>query len=166
MDATGAGELREETQANASGLRSLEDGHRLARVVTLDTDKDSPYCKENPYQRGSAVITSKLTSKAQTTIPQPIRAALRLREGDELVYEIQGDRVVLSKAQPIRDGDDPFRTFNEWDSAQTARPMAIFRQGDVVKVPFPYTDRSTRQSRRRWSFRPGRWRTATGLSGS
>ena len=25
--------------------------------------------------------------------------------------------------------------------------MAGFRQGDVVKVPFPYTDRSTRQSR-------------------
>ena len=62
------------------------------------------------------MITSKLTSKAQTTIPQPIRAALRLREGDELVYEIQGDRVVLSKAKQIRDGDDPFRTFSEWDS--------------------------------------------------
>lgn len=62
------------------------------------------------------MITSKLTSKAQTTIPQPIRAALRLREGDELVYEIQGDRVVLSKAQQVRDGDDPFRTFSEWNS--------------------------------------------------
>ena len=62
------------------------------------------------------MITSKLTSKAQTTIPQPIRAALRLREGDELVYEIQGDRVVLSKALQLRDADDPFRTFSEWDS--------------------------------------------------
>ena len=62
------------------------------------------------------MITSKLSSKAQTTIPQSIRAALRLREGDELVYEIQGDRVVLSKALQLRDGDDPFRTFSEWDS--------------------------------------------------
>ncbi len=25
--------------------------------------------------------------------------------------------------------------------------MAIFRQGDVIKVPFPYADRPTRQSR-------------------
>jgi antitoxin PrlF len=41
---------------------------------------------------------------------------LGLREGDELEYEIQGERVVLSKAQPIRDGGDPFRTFGEWDS--------------------------------------------------
>lgn len=62
------------------------------------------------------MITSKLTSKSQTTIPQPIRAALRLREGDQLVYEIEGDRVVLSKATQARDGDDPFRTFSEWDS--------------------------------------------------
>src|SRR5208282_2281918 len=28
---------------------------------------------------------------------------------------------------------------------RTARHMAIFSQGDVVKVPFPYTDKSTRQ---------------------
>ena len=27
------------------------------------------------------------------------------------------------------------------------KPMATFRQGDVVKVPFPYTDRATRQHR-------------------
>lgn len=63
------------------------------------------------------MITSKLTSKSQTTIPQPIRVALRLREGDELVYEIRGDRVVLSRAQQAQDGDDPFGTFSEWDSA-------------------------------------------------
>jgi antitoxin PrlF len=62
------------------------------------------------------MITSKLTSKAQTTIPQAVRAALRLTEGDELAYEIDGGRVVLTKAS-IRDGDDPFGMFSEWDSA-------------------------------------------------
>ena len=30
---------------------------------------------------------------------------------------------------------------------RTRKPMPSFRQGDVIKVPFPYTDRSTRQSR-------------------
>lgn len=60
------------------------------------------------------MITSKLTSKAQTTIPQPVRAALHLGEGDELEYRIQGRRVILIKAErPI---DDPFRTFHEWYS--------------------------------------------------
>ena len=34
------------------------------------------------------VIVSKLTSKSQTTIPQPIRAVLGLQPGDELAYEI------------------------------------------------------------------------------
>ena len=41
------------------------------------------------------MITSKLTSKAQTTIPQPIRAALNIAEGDELAYEIRGAEVIL-----------------------------------------------------------------------
>lgn len=67
------------------------------------------------------MITSKLTSKARTTIPQPVREALRLREGDEPVYELRGDRVVLSRAQQVRGGDDPFRMFNEWDSAADGR---------------------------------------------
>jgi antitoxin PrlF len=62
------------------------------------------------------MITSRLTTKAQTTIPRPIRAALHLKEGDELVYQIDGDRVILSKAQENKVEDDPFRNFGEWDS--------------------------------------------------
>ena len=61
------------------------------------------------------MITSKLTSKAQTTIPQPVRAALRLKEGDELLYTIEGEKVVLTRA--TKDvAEDPFATFGEWDS--------------------------------------------------
>lgn len=62
------------------------------------------------------MITSKLTSKAQTTIPQPVRAALRLKVGDELLYEIDQDRVILRKARPTAEADDPFRAFNEWNT--------------------------------------------------
>lgn len=36
------------------------------------------------------MITSKLTSKAQTTVPQPVRAALGLKAGDLLWYELAG----------------------------------------------------------------------------
>ena len=63
------------------------------------------------------MITSKLTTKAQTTIPQPIRAALRLKEGDELAYQIDGPRVILTKANGVKVVDDPYRTFGEWNSA-------------------------------------------------
>ncbi|MQA91208.1 MAG: transcriptional regulator [Gemmatimonas sp.] len=61
------------------------------------------------------MIKSKLTTKAQTTIPQPVRAALRLRVGDEIVYQIEGERVILTKALSVA-ADDPFATFNEWNS--------------------------------------------------
>jgi len=63
------------------------------------------------------MITSKLTTKAQTTIPQPVRTALRLRAGDELIYEIVGQRVILTKASRGSKTVDPFRTFHEWNSA-------------------------------------------------
>jgi antitoxin PrlF len=66
------------------------------------------------------MITSKLTSKAQTTIPLPVRNALQLSEGDALLYLIEGDRVVLTK---VERGvvDDPFSTFSEWSSEADAR---------------------------------------------
>ncbi|HEY8011596.1 MAG TPA: type II toxin-antitoxin system PrlF family antitoxin [Rudaea sp.] len=69
------------------------------------------------------MISSKLTSKAQTTVPQPVRKALGVREGDEIVYEIKGDRVTLAKKEtaPI---DDPFHTFGEWASEADRRAYA------------------------------------------
>jgi antitoxin PrlF len=66
------------------------------------------------------MITSKLTSKAQTTIPQPIRDALRIRPGDDIAYVIEGGRVILTKAE-ARHGEDPFATFSEWGSTNDAR---------------------------------------------
>ena len=58
------------------------------------------------------MITSKLTSKAQTTIPQPVRVALRVRDGDEIQYKIEGDRVILTKAKRAP-ADDPFNALEE-----------------------------------------------------
>jgi antitoxin PrlF len=62
------------------------------------------------------MIKSKLTAKAQTTIPRSVRDALRLHPGDEIAYQIQDDHVVLTKAS-LATADDPFATFSEWDSA-------------------------------------------------
>ncbi|HET9161417.1 MAG TPA: AbrB/MazE/SpoVT family DNA-binding domain-containing protein [Caulobacteraceae bacterium] len=73
------------------------------------------------------MITSRLTSKAQTTIPQPVRTALGLRAGDEVTYEIDGDRVVLKRARkPAAKeiSDDPFATFEEWHSEADQRAYA------------------------------------------
>lgn len=49
-----------------------------------------------PGTRGLPILrTSKLTTKAQTTIPQAVRSALRLKVGDELTYVVENDRVIL-----------------------------------------------------------------------
>ncbi len=70
------------------------------------------------------MIVSKLTSKAQTTIPQPVRAALRLDPGDQLAYQIDDQRVILTKARGGGKTDDPFRTFHEWSSRADAKAYA------------------------------------------
>ena len=64
------------------------------------------------------MIISKLTTKAQTTIPQPIRAALHLNPGDAILYVIEGSQVHILKApeQEQHDvHDNPFATFTEWN---------------------------------------------------
>jgi antitoxin PrlF len=61
-----------------------------------------------------AVITSRVTSKAQTTIPKAVRAALGLSEGDTLVYDIVDGQVVLRRFTETA-SDDPFALFHEWD---------------------------------------------------
>ena len=66
------------------------------------------------------MITSRLTSKAQTTIPRPVRAALHLAAGEALAYAIEEGRVILTKANAAK-ADDPFATFSEWDGAADRR---------------------------------------------
>jgi len=70
------------------------------------------------------MIVSKLTTKSQTTIPQPVRTALHLRPGDALAYEINDQRVILTKARSKGQTDDPFRTFHEWSSEADAKAYA------------------------------------------
>ena len=47
-------------------------------------------------------MTSKITSKGQTTLPKEIRDKLGVHSGDTLVYELEGNSVRLRKAGAIR----------------------------------------------------------------
>jgi antitoxin PrlF len=65
----------------------------------------------------------KLTSKAQTTIPQAVRLALGVGAGDKVAYAIEDGHVVLTKAQPeaprrAAPFADPFATFWEWNTPE------------------------------------------------
>lgn len=69
------------------------------------------------------MITSRLTSKGQTTIPRSVRKGLHLEEGDTLEFQLMEGYVILRKASTIA-GDDPFATFEEWDSEADRRAYA------------------------------------------
>lgn len=48
------------------------------------------------------MLHSTVTSKGQTTIPEKIRKALRIKPGDKLEYEVEGDRATLRVYPSIR----------------------------------------------------------------
>ncbi len=68
--------------------------------------------------------TSRLTSKAQTTIPKAVRTALGLRPGDTIAYQIEEGRAVLTRARSNAKSGDPLGTFSEWNSAADAKAYA------------------------------------------
>lgn len=66
-----------------------------------------------PYQ-------SKLSSKGQVTIPVEVRTKLGLEPGDVVIYEIEEERAVLHRAEPV---DVAFHaalsdTLDEWSSPE------------------------------------------------
>jgi antitoxin PrlF len=48
------------------------------------------------------VAHSTVTSKGQTTIPERIRTALRIKPGDKLEYAVKGDRATIRVHPGIR----------------------------------------------------------------
>ncbi|MBC7543078.1 MAG: AbrB/MazE/SpoVT family DNA-binding domain-containing protein [Candidatus Sericytochromatia bacterium] len=62
--------------------------------------------------------TSRLSSKGQVTIPQPVRQAIGLRPGDLVGYEVRDGIVTLTRIEPF---DGAFhasvsQTLGEWAS--------------------------------------------------
>ena len=49
-----------------------------------------------------AILHSTVTSKGQTTIPEKIRKALRIKPGDKLEYEVEGERAIIRVHPGIR----------------------------------------------------------------
>jgi antitoxin PrlF len=66
-----------------------------------------------------STVYSKVTTKAQTVIPQEVRRKLGIKPGDRLRYRMTGKGVLLEKAE--LESDDPFATFTEWSSEADER---------------------------------------------
>lgn len=66
------------------------------------------------------MLTSRLSSKGQLTVPKKIREALDVRPGDTVGYELQDGGVVLRRLDPF---DAEFhralsQTLEEWSSRE------------------------------------------------
>lgn len=64
--------------------------------------------------------TSRLTSRGRTTIPKAARKALGVSEGDDLLYSIHRDYVIVAKAPGLGARDAP-ALFSEWASENDSR---------------------------------------------
>lgn len=63
------------------------------------------------------MIHSRITSKAQTTVPAAVRRALGAEPGDELRWELDGDTATVRRVVGTREDDwpvTPFAIFTEW----------------------------------------------------
>jgi antitoxin PrlF len=79
--------------------------------------------REGAYQ--AEMITSRLSSEAQTTVPQAVRIALGLKPGDKIAYRIEQGRVVLTKdATAVM--EDQLADCDEWHSAADVQAYEEF----------------------------------------
>jgi AbrB family looped-hinge helix DNA binding protein len=46
-------------------------------------------------------VSARLSSKGQVTVPQAVREALSLEEGDRLVFRVEGDRAILARTADL-----------------------------------------------------------------
>jgi antitoxin PrlF len=46
-------------------------------------------------------ISAKLSSKGQVTVPRAVREALSLKEGDRLVFRVEGRRAILARTPDL-----------------------------------------------------------------
>ena len=64
------------------------------------------------------MITSKISSKAQTTIPKKVREKLNIHTNDTIVFEIEDDYAIIRKVNIIDTGylKALESTLEEWNS--------------------------------------------------
>jgi antitoxin PrlF len=48
-------------------------------------------------------VAAKVTSKGQVTVPKAVREALGIKEGDEIVFRVEGNRAVIARTPDFLD---------------------------------------------------------------
>ena len=71
-------------------------------------------------QTEKTLLASKLTSKYQATVPEPVRKLLGLKKGDFVAFDVHKKKVIIRRATPA---DIAFakaleNTLSEWNSPE------------------------------------------------
>ena len=48
-------------------------------------------------------VAAKVTSKGQVTVPKAVRDALGIKDGDDLIFRVEGNRAVLARTPDFLD---------------------------------------------------------------
>jgi len=75
------------------------------------------FCMDARTRRRPHIVTSTLRARGTITIPQDVRDALDLAEGDQLVVTVEEDRIVLTPTSLIPDDQAWFWT-PEWQAGE------------------------------------------------
>ena len=93
---------------------------------------------------GLTGIRRKVDDLGRVVVPSAIRKAVGLAEGDEVAVSLDGDRIVLERAQPrcvFCGADDETETFRDkavcWSCMAAVRALDRERQAESA-TPFPF----------------------------
>lgn len=48
-------------------------------------------------------VAARISSKGQVTVPKPVREALGIKEGDEVIFRVEGERATLARTADFLD---------------------------------------------------------------
>ncbi len=89
------------------------------------------------------VVLAKLTSKGQATIPEPIRKRLKLTQGDQIAFVVEGEQVTLRRADPVDAGFLKLAgdSFADWSSKEADEDLFMLagpmKQHGSTRTPIP-----------------------------
>ncbi len=70
------------------------------------------------------ILTSKITSKGQITLPKEVRKLLNVQEGNVIVFEKENDKIVIKPGRTLRDFKGLLKGVNEEENFDEIRKKA------------------------------------------
>lgn len=67
------------------------------------------------------ILTAKITSKGQITLPKEVRKLLNVQEGNVIVFEKEDDKIVIKPARTLRDFKGLLKNINKGENFDEIR---------------------------------------------